>query len=81
MQGAAGRAYLLALEHCWVRPRTGRKDKTGTHILGEERAVKRLQIMSELIGADLLLRRTPAGGVALAAMDHRQMQPLHIGFT
>ena len=81
MQGAARRTYLLALEHCGVRPRAGRKNKTGAHILGEERAVKRLQVMGQLIGTDLLLRRPPAGSVALAAMDHRQMQPLHIDFT
>ena len=81
MQGAARRTYLLALEHCRVRPHAGRKNKTSAHILGEERAVKRLQVMGQLIGTDLLLRRTPAGGVALATMDHRQMQPVQIGFT
>ncbi|MNP45967.1 hypothetical protein D3C76_1399340 [compost metagenome] len=78
MQSAAGGAHLLAFENLSIRTCTRGEDKASGHVLRKERAVKTLQIMTELVRTDFLLHRPPPCGVTFAAMDHRQIHPSQI---
>ncbi len=72
MQRAAARADLLVLEHLRVRALAMGEQKASADVLGEEGAVELLNVLVELVWAGTRQGSAPAGGVAVAAMDHRQ---------
>ena len=81
MQGGAPWAHLFALKHASVRGRHCRKQEARGHVFAEERAVEEAQVLLQLVRAGLGQRGTPPGGVAVTAVDHRQVLMVLVGLA
>ncbi|MCY1305766.1 hypothetical protein D9M69_523100 [compost metagenome] len=74
VQSAAAWAHLFVLEDFEVHILSSREHEASRYIFGKECAVEPLEVMPQLIRAGFLNRRAPTRGMALSAMNHRQMQ-------